>query len=61
MVFNDPFAGEEVDVPHPYAAAVAGLLYGIVKAATKDSEYINVAALALWKQMAEGGDGGGKH
>ena len=50
-----------MDVPHPYAAAVAGFFYGVVEAAAKDSENIDIAALALWKQMAEGGDGGGKH
>ena len=61
VVLDDALAGNEVHVPHADAVPGASLLHGIVQPAPKDGENIDVAALALRKQVAEGGDGGGKH
>ena len=47
MVLDDALAGHEMDVPHPDAAAVASLLYGIIETAAEDGENIDIAALAL--------------
>ena len=60
MVFDDAFAGNEMDVAYADSAAETGLLHGIVQSSAKDGKDIHFLSSGR-EQMLHGSHRGGKH